>query len=425
MSHFSLTATYIGVTVGCGDIRTMKAIPLSCLTLLTLTLAVAACSSDDDSDSNLPNENPPATGGFGATGPEGGSGGGTGGNGAQAGSGGTGTGGTGGTMTGGTGGAAGQAGGGTGATGGTGGVGGGATGTTGPGNPASSGYGARKTITIDGANTGDEWGDDTLLIRDPAADDARFLGDNWCAHEPPWDYASLHAAWDDDYLYIGIQYVNITDVVDPTNLGGSEASQLHGMDLVQFVAFNTIAGEGYGTGGDMWGKDHSFVGTDQAEFQLYFHSNFSQEGTYWGEWDGAALVPTVDGTQDPDLTGAGGEFFVGSTLPGVDPHADDSDPGQYGAPAINYLNQGHDTGYDTFFELQIPLDLLNIAADRLDTGTIGVFAANGDGSAVDSIPNDLATSSTPGVSASNSPLEWSDVDDDDEYTSPFAWVGTP
>lgn len=413
----------------------MKTITRSCLALVTLTLAVAACSSEDDSGSNLPNENPPATGGFGAGGPEtGGSGGGTAGSGAQAGSGGSATGGSGGTAgsggsgggaTGGTGGAAGQAGGGTGATGGTGGVGGGGTGTTGPGNPASAGYGVRKTITIDGANTANEWGDDTLLIRDPAADDARFLGTNWTAHEPPWDYAALHAAWDDNYLYVGIQYVNVTDVVDPANLGSSEGSQIHGMDLVQFVAFNTVAGEGYGSGGDMWGKDHAFVGTDQPEFQLYFHSNFSQEGTYWGEWDGSALTPATDGLQDPDLTGAGGEFFVGSTLPGVDPNADDANPGQYGAPAINYLNQGHDTAYDTFFELQVPLALMGITADRLDTGTVGVFAANGDGSAVDSIPNDLATSSTPGVSASNSPLEWSSVDDDDEYTSPFAWVGTP
>jgi len=405
--------------------------PKACsyLTLIALASAVAACSGDGDSDSNPPVGDPPGTGGFGAGGP-GGTGGaaggdpyGTGGSAAQAGSGGAtgGTGGTGGSgATGGTAGAAGQAGGGTGATGGTGGGGG-----TGPGNPASVGYGTRKTITIDGANTGDEWGDDTLLIRDPACDDARFLGTNWSAHEAPWDYTALHAAWDDDFLYVGIQYVNVTDVVDPSNLGSSEGSQINGMDLIQFVAFDTVAGSGYSTGGDMWGKDHAFVGTDQPEYQLYFHSNFSQEGTYWGAWNGTTLEPTTDGLEEPALTGAGGEFFVGSTLPGVDPHADDSNPGEYGAPSINYLNSGHSSAYDTFFELQIPLSLLGVTSQRLDTSTIGLFAANGDGSAVDSIPNDFATSDTPGTSASNSPLEWSAVDDDDEYTSPFAWVGTP
>jgi len=399
------------------------------LAVFLFAALIAACS-DDDSSGNT-GGGPPATGGFGAGGPDdsgvGGTGGQAGSGGGTAGSGG-GTAGSGGA-TGGTGGIGGAAGEGTGATagmggtGGTGGVSGG--GGTGPGNPASVGYGARKTITIDGANTANEWGDDTLLIRDPAGDDARFLGTNWCAHEAPWDYAGLHAAWDDEFLYVGVQYVNITDVVDPANLGSSEGSQIHGMDLIQFVVFDTAAGGGYSTGGDMWGKDHAFVGTDKPEFQLYFHSNFSQEGTYWGAWDGTVLAPVTNGLQEPDLTGKGGEFFVGATLPGVDPHVDDANPGGWGGPSINYLSTGHSTQYDTFFELQIPLSLLNITADRLDTSTIGVFAANGDGSAVDSIPNDIATSSTPGTSQSNSPLEWSSVDDDDEYASPFAWVGTP
>ena len=298
-------------------------------------------------------------------------------------------------------------------------------GLSGTGNPESVGFGARKTITIDGANTAGEWGADTLLIRDPAADDARLLGTNWCAHEAPWDYAALHAAWDDEYLYLGIQYVNVTDVIDPSNLGSSNGSPIKGMDLIQFVAFETVAGNGYSTGGDMWGKDHEFTGVDHPEFQLYFHSNFSQQGTYFGAWDGAKLTQTTDGASMAALTGKAGSFFVGSTLPGVDPHGDDASPGQYGAKVIDYLQMGHDPSYDTFFELQIPLTLLNITAATLDQATIGVFAGNGDGSGVDSIPNDPATSSTPGVSASNSPLEWSPVDDQDQYTALFARVGTP
>jgi len=296
----------------------------------------------------------------------------------------------------------------------------------GVGNPDSVGYGTRKTIVIDGANTGGEWGADTLLIRDPAADDARFLGSNWCAHEAPWDYAALHAAWDDTNLYIGIQFVNVTDVLDPANLGSSEGSQIDGMDLIQFVAFDVTGGAGYSSGGDMWGKDHEFAGDDKPDYQLYFHSNFSQEGLYLSKWNGVALSQFVDGLANASLTGAGGEFFAGSTLPGVDPTADDESPGEYGAADIDYIaDRSHDTAYDSFFELQIPLTLLDIDAGRLDGGTIGVFAANGDGSAVDSIPNDPATSSTAGVSQGNSPLEWNFAVDDDQYTSPFALIGTP
>ncbi len=291
------------------------------------------------------------------------------------------------------------------------------------GNPASVGTGTRKTITIDGANTGNEWGADTLLIRDPVADDARFVGTNWCAHEAPWDYAGLHAAWDDTNLYIGIQYVNVTDVVDPSNLGSSNGSPIHALDLVQFVAFDTASGAGYGTGGDMWGKDHEFVGADRPDYQLYFHSNFSQEGLYLGRWDGARWTASTNGRLTTALRGAGARLSVdGASRPGVDPHSDDSTPGRY-ATTVDYAARGHDARYDTFFELQIPLALLGLDAARLDRGTVGVFAGNGDGSGVDSVPDDPATRSTTGVSPSNSPLEWNAMVDDDAYAAPFALVG--
>jgi hypothetical protein len=402
--------------------------------LIVCSAWIAGCGDGDSGGQPGPSLGG-ASGVGGAAGGEGGTGGvatgGTGGeNAGGATSGGSGGGGTtGGTGDGGAGGAAGGSDGGSGG-GATGGSGGGATGGAGgglpgTGNPESVGYGVRKTIVIDGANTNGEWGNDTLLIRDPAADDARFLGTNWCAHEAPWDYAQLHAAWDDTYLYIGIQYVNVTDVLDPVNLGSSEGSQLQGMDLIQYVAFEITAGSGYSTGGDMWGKDQEFVGDDHPDYQLYFHSNFSQQGTYLGSWNGTKLEQVTDGSLDADLKGKAGEFFVGTTLPGVDPHADDTTPGNYGPSTIDYLQTGHSTSYDTFFELQIPLARLGITAQTLDSSSIGVFAANGDGSAVDSIPNDPATSDTPGVSASNSPLEWSSVDDNDRYTRPFARIGHP
>lgn len=289
---------------------------------------------------------------------------------------------------------------------------------------ASQGYGARKSIQIDGKNSHGEWGPDTLLARDPAGDDARFLGTNWSAHEAPWDYVALHGAWDDENLYVGIQYANVTDVVDPVNSGSSEGSQLHGMDLIQFVAIDTDPTDGYSTGGDMWGKDHEFVGPDKPDHQLYFHSNFSQEGTYLGSWDGERLTQVTDGHETPNLKGAGGEFLVGDSLPGVNPASDDETPGQYTENDWDYLKKGHDPKLDTFFELQIPLAQIGLMAEDLDTGTIGLFAANGDGSAVDSIPNDPATADTPGTSDSNSPLEWEASLDDDRYSVPFARMGT-
>ncbi|MNY74162.1 hypothetical protein D3C86_2131240 [compost metagenome] len=51
---------------------------------------------------------------------------------------------------------------------------------------------------------------------------------------------------------------------------------------------------------------------------------------------------------------------------------------------------------------------------------IGVMLHQGEFSPVDSIPNDPATSDTPGVSESNSPKEWGDID---LLTAPFARIG--
>jgi hypothetical protein len=89
-----------------------------------------------------------------------------------------------------------------------------------------------------------------------------------------------------------------------------------------------------------------------------------------------------------------------------------------------YGNARHATTNDTFFEVNIPLALLNLTARSLDEGAIGLFAGNGDGSSVDSVPDDAATKSTTGVSASNSPLEWEFALDDDRFSAPFAHVGT-
>jgi hypothetical protein len=319
---------------------------------------------------------------------------------------------------------AGASGGGGGASGlaGAGGAAGGPAGSL-AGNDDGVGQGVRKTIVIDGANTAGEWGEDTLLIRDPAGDDARFLGSNWCAHETPWDCAALHAAWDDDNLYVGIQYVNVTDVIDPSNLASSEAMQLHEMELMQFVMFDTVVG-GYSTGGDMWAREYAFAGPSHPDFQLYFRSSFLADPLHWGAWNGAAWGEQTDGQQTPALRGAAGEFFAGQTLPGVNPHSDDASPGDYSGVVVDYLTEGHQTTYDTFFELQVPLTLLGLPAEHLDSAVIGLLAAQGDSSAVDSVPNDPATSSTEGVSSGNSPLEWDAAIDADTFSVPFALVGT-
>jgi len=199
---------------------------------------------------------------------------------------------------------------------------------------------------------------------------------------------------------VGIQFANVTDVLDPANLGASEGTQIQGMDLIQFIAFDTRRRPGLFDRRRHVGKDQEFVGPNHPDFQLYFHSNFSQQGTYLGHWQQTELVQFVDGSINAQLKGRAGEFFVGATLPGVDilmpttpAQATMAGESAITSPWVTALRSTHSSSCRSRSLCS------NLTAQSLDHGTIGIWAANGDGSAVDSIPNDPATSSTPGVSA--------------------------
>lgn len=107
-------------------------------------------------------------------------------------------------------------------------------------------------ITIDGVNDG-EWTDDILISIGMAGDDPRSLGDNWSMHETPMDLSHLWGAWDDEYLYLAWQYVDVTDVIDPANAGSSACAPIRSMDMPQTIAIDTISGEG--ATHDMWDKN--------------------------------------------------------------------------------------------------------------------------------------------------------------------------
>ncbi|MCC5876423.1 MAG: hypothetical protein JJU11_09425 [Candidatus Sumerlaeia bacterium] len=275
------------------------------------------------------------------------------------------------------------------------------------------GTGSRKTITIDGTNTGGEWTEAELVALTPALDHANVVNGAWSTHETQFDYTALYAAWDDDNLYVGIQIVDVIDIVDPANAGSSQGTAPIQMNLPQFIAINTGPG-GYGVSdpvSDMWEKAHGFAGDDQVNYQVYFASNF---------WQGPFVCEYIDGW-DPDANAFGPVGQIYQPHPGL---AGASAKADAGAPIIgpdgrDFRADGHDTSRNSFFEVQIPLEL--IGNPDLDNGSIGIFVGHGEGfSGVDTIPVDPAATDLPGVSESNSPLEWEDID---IYTTSFARVG--
>lgn len=271
-------------------------------------------------------------------------------------------------------------------------------------------------ITIDGSPS--DWSTNMLIALDMANDDPRSLGSNWTMHEAPIDMTHLWAAWDDTYLYIAWQYVDVTDILDPANAGSAGGGKISSNDgILQWMVLDTKAG---GSTTDMWSKSNRWTGVDTPDYQMYM------AGSLWQGYISRAtnnVFPVDDGGVNyktaaaAGITYAKGNAFGAPTLWGV---SDCDNRNDAGAPTRNFLAEGHSTTRDSFFECRIPLAHLQITRAQLETQGIGVMMGAGSLSAMDSMPNDAATTDTNGVEPWNSSKEWGDSDN---FTTPFARIG--
>ena len=278
-------------------------------------------------------------------------------------------------------------------------------------------------ITIDGANTSGEWTTNMLIALDMANDDPRSLGSNWTMHEAPIDFTHLWACWDDTYLYLAWQFVDVTDILDPANAGGAGSGKIssNGGHLIN-ISLNTKSG---GSTTDMWAKSNRWVGADTPDFQIYMRGDLWAGASYMSTalagntWAGDAQLGTTYNTfAGWGISVANGSTYVGgSQLWGV---GDCDDRNSQGAPSRNFIAEGHSTARDSFYEIKIPLASIGLTRAQLESTGLGVMLAAGSTSALDTIPNSSATTDTQGVEVWNSSKEWSDTD---SFTEPFARIG--
>nr|WP_269863716.1 family 14 glycosylhydrolase [Paenibacillus caseinilyticus] len=273
-------------------------------------------------------------------------------------------------------------------------------------------------ITIDGTNTG-EWTDANLIAVDAANDDPRTLGSNWTLHETPMDLSHLWASWDNDNLYLAWQYVDVTDVVDPANAGSAGGTPIRSMDMPQTIAIDTTPGAGAVL--DMWKKNGNkpmWGGTELPDYQINIASNMFHTGYISKAVNG--VFPVDDAGVNYKTGAAAGivvKFKAGNAAASLW-GAKDVDDVNTSSKLVDFLTLGHSAARDTFYEAKIPLSA--IGNPNLELAGIGVKLHQGEFSPVDSIPNDPATSDTPGISESNSPKEWGDTD---LLTTGFARIG--
>ncbi len=277
-------------------------------------------------------------------------------------------------------------------------------------------------ITIDGANTGNEWSDEMLIAIGMANDDPRSLGNNWTMHEAPIDFTHLWACWDDNNLYLAWQLVDVTDIIDPSNAGGAGSGKIsNNGGLLLWAVLDTQAG---GSTGDMWAKSNTWSGANTPNYQIYMRGDLWAGASYMSTalpgntWAGDPQLGTTYNTfAGWDIAAANGSTFVGTSMWGV---GDADDRNDANAPSRNFLTEGHNTARDSFYEIKIPLSSIGLTRASLESSGIGVMVGGGSLSAMDTLPHDEATLNSHGTSQSNSSWEWEDAD---VFTAPFARIG--
>ena len=294
--------------------------------------------------------------------------------------------------------------------------------------------GKKASITIDGDAS--DWSDDMLIAQGAAWD----VANHWKGgHENcVLDTYSLYGAWDDDNLYIGWQMVNTTDTWAKSGDGPlSDGGRVLDVPLILALSIDnnsTKMSNKNTSGNPIWGRKMGLEFTTHVDRLLYMSG---KPGL--GE---PAMFSAVDEEGNTNYTdgmvgfkNGGIEYKMATTcitdsIVGLNSSDDPQDCYDDGADWVDYKTfQGsagtHDTKYDSFYEIKIPLDTLGIDSSYLTNNGIGAMlvATRGE-SALDCIPHDPSMLDNVTGDYSADPSTSAEKDDVDNITVPFAKIGT-
>lgn len=286
-----------------------------------------------------------------------------------------------------------------------------------------------KEATITGAS---DFTEDMLIAQGVANDDPRsFRG----THEGPvYDDYALYGAWDDENIYIGWQYTNVTDVIDPAQgYPISDNGKPYNGDIPQILVLNLGTGNkasGMTDSGEyLWGHPIQYTTTVDAAICFSSKPGVGTPALFTADEDGLFSYETCVGLEEAGISYEYEDgFFCGDTLTGIKMNGyegyvpsmlEDSSSNW-----VNFLDMGHSTSQDTFYTMTIPMDALGITKDQLEENGIGVmhistFGAGGIGCT----PMDMTMldSATEPYSADASTS--AEKEDTDNITVPLAQLG--
>ncbi len=291
--------------------------------------------------------------------------------------------------------------------------------------------GKNASITIDGSFS--DWTTDMKIAQSGAWD----VANNWKgAHENcVLDTTGLYAAWDNENLYVAWQMVNITDTFWREGDGPlSDGGRVLDVPLILALSVDpssTSLNNKVTDGNKIWGVDIEF---DTHVDHLFYMSGKVGLGTpaMFTAADSSGATNYTSACQNYTAAGikyALAEGNIESSIIGLD---GSQSPDDVTSDASNWVDfkthQGsygvHDTSYDSFYEMSIPLSALGIDANYLNSNGIGamVVASRGE-SGLDCTPYDLCMIDNATGDYSSDPSTSHEKDDSDVITSAFARIG--
>ena len=289
-----------------------------------------------------------------------------------------------------------------------------------------SGVGKEATITIDGSFS--DWSEDMLIAQCGAWDIANAWkgGHENCV----LDCYSLYGACDDKNLYIGWQMVNTTDTWARSGDGPlSDGGRV--LDVPLIVALNVGTAQKM-TGGTLdgkgiWGADVTF--DTRVDHLLYMSGKPGLGSPGIFKAAGADGLVDYENKESCSLFKEKGieydmaEGCLPKTIMGLEGSQSVDDA--YDASAYkDMMAKGHDTQYDSFYEISIPLSELGVTKADVEANGIGAMVVATRGlSAIDCIPHDPSMLDNVTGDCAVDPSTSHEKDDADIITVPLAAIG--
>ena len=293
--------------------------------------------------------------------------------------------------------------------------------------------GVKKTITIDGSYS--DWSSDMLIAQGAAWDVANHYkgGHENCV----LDTYALYAAWDDNNLYVAWQMVNTTDTWAREGDGPlSDGGRVLDVPLILALSVDpssTSMSNKNTNGGPIWGQKMGLTFNQHVDHLLYMSGKVGN-GTpgMFTAVDAQGNTNYTNGLKtfkDNGIEYKMAEGNVCDSIIGLNYSEDTSDVYSNDADWVDYKtfkgsSGTHNTKYDSFYEIKIPLSTLGINSSYIENNGIGamVVATRGE-SGLDCIPFDdtmldNATGSYGGDASTSH-----EKDDEDVITSSFARIG--